>query len=118
MNTPSCRNCPVFAHCNETTGCIVEAERSIAATYDKFAAAAAVAAVEAAEQKLMELVCLLQVATNNFDRFKEGGDLKAKAGQRMMKYSIEVRLARKDYAQAVLNAYGAGMTTNGQILWS
>lgn len=115
MELPSCRGCPVFSACNEKTGCIHPDARP-AVAYDDFAAA--VAAVEAAEQTLMELVCRLQAATNNHAAFSEGSEWKVRAGRRMKMYSIEVRKARKAYAQAVLNAYGSGMTRNGQILWS
>jgi exonuclease VII small subunit len=77
-----------------------------------------VAAVQEIEAKLMETACRLEAATNNFLRFEDGGDLKQRAGERMARLSIEVRNLRRDYAQATVNAYATGMTTNGQILWS
>jgi hypothetical protein len=109
MNEPSCRGCPVFHNCNELTGCIhpnaVRGEHT-----DK--------QLERTEAVLREAICRLESATNNFHRFEEGGMLKAKAGERMAVYAVEVRNARRAYVQAVMNAYAVGITTNGQILWS
>jgi hypothetical protein len=82
-------------------------------TYEK-----RIAALQAVEVTLMEAVTRLQSTQRLYDLANEGGDLQVRVGRRLMTQSIEVRNVRRDYAQAVLNAYAVGMTTNGQILWS
>jgi hypothetical protein len=77
-----------------------------------------IAALQDIEAKLMEAVCRLQTLQHDYDRWQDGSDWKVHAGKRLMPISIEVRNLRRDYAQAVMNAYATGITTNGQILWS
>lgn len=77
-----------------------------------------VAALQAVEVTLLEAVTRLQCTQRLYDLAKDGGDLKVRVGRHLMTQSVEVRNLRRDYAQAVLNAYGVAVTTNGQILWS